>query len=543
MACLRRDPLSWIALFLAGAASLGTTGAAWAVTYQVTQSSWGNSGVVNSFAWALAQANANPGLDTIDITAGLAIDVDAATDESGGWLSMISDNLAINGHGATLVGNPSFVSSGGTVYDKFNVDKYMGPPLGTDILTQPAFSFAKVSGGIGVSIDQLGIDGLNGYLQLGNDSTATLTGATARNTVSYGFMGRSVFEALDNSVLNLTNVVLDRINPDLDSIGAAWSGAIAGSNANLNMVGSTINRAARAAGAVVWSGGVANLVSSIITQSGGLSINDDAKAGVLNLVNSLVSVDAQNSDIQRLQAFAGGELNIIASSILQDAIDNTDHSSAYCIINPYDCAGKPLTAFNGGTITLKQSLVSLLNTDLIPTGVDSYSEAVLGFASGGDIVALDSVWIQPTPNQSSASLKTLLGNPDLLTAGLPLVLEDFGGGTTAYLPLPKGAYPNPTGPLIDQIANADGANQLLSPIDGSVISVDVLGNPRTRQGLRNIGALQFAPVPGPLPLAGAAAALGWSRRLRRRLGHQQCAGVVLHHGVKPAQALTPPLAG
>jgi hypothetical protein len=152
--------------------------------------------------------------------------------------------------------------------------------------------------------------------------------------------------------------------------------------------------------------------------------------------------------------------------------------------------------------------------------VDSYSEAALGFASGGDIVALDSVWIQPTPNQSAASLKTLLGNPNLLTAGLPLVLNDFGGGVTAYLPLPNGANPNPTGPLIDQIANADGANQLLSPIDGSVISVDVLGNPRTRQGLRNIGALQFAPVPGPLPLAGAAAALGWSRRLRRRLGHR-----------------------
>jgi hypothetical protein len=69
--------------------------------------------------------------------------------------------------------------------------------------------------------------------------------------------------------------------------------------------------------------------------------------------------------------------------------------------------------------------------------------------------------------------------------------------------------------LVNQIANADGANQLLSPIDGSVISVDVLGNPRTTKGLRNIGALQ-APVPGPLPLAGAAAALGWSRRLRRR---------------------------
>jgi hypothetical protein len=525
MPFLRRGLFSWHALILAvaGSASLGMATAARASTYQVTQASWGSITDVNSLAWALDQANTNPGLDIIDITAGLAIGVNAATPQTSDWLTTISENLTIQGNGSTLVGDPKFIpnDASGTVYDKFNVGLYKGSPLGTDILIQQAYSFAKVTGGVDVSIDQLGIDGLNGYLQLGNGANATLTGASARNTVSYGSMGRSVFEALDNSVLNLTNVVLDRINPELDSIGAAWSGAIAGSNANLNMVGSTINRAASAAGAVNWSGGVANVVSSIITQSGGLSIADDTKAGVMNVVNSLVHVySPQNSDIQRLQAFAGGELNITASSILQDALNNTDHSSTYCSNNPYDCAGKPLTAFNGGTITLKQSLVSLLNTDLIPAGVDSYSEAALGYASGGNIVGLDSVWIQPTPNQNAAALKTLLGNPNLLTAGLPLVLDDFGGGATAYLPLPNGAYPNPSGPLIDQIANADGVNQLLSPIDGSVISVDVLGNPRTRNGLRDIGALQFTPVPGPLPLTGVAAALGWSRRLRRRLGHR-----------------------
>ena len=157
-------------------------------------------------------------------------------------------------------------------------------------------------------------------------------------------------------------------------------------------------------------------------------------------------------------------------------------------------------------------------------GVDSYSEAALGFASGGDIVALDSVWIQPTPNQDAASLETLLGNPALLTAGLPLVIEDFGGGATAYLPLPKGAYPNPTGPLIDQIANANGANQLINPINGSQILLDVFGQPRTRNGLRTIGAVQPASVPAPLPLAGATAALAWSRRLRRRIRNPQAPG-------------------
>jgi hypothetical protein len=489
-----------------------------AATYTVSDSNWGTSTTTNSFAWALAQANGNLGADTISITPGLAINVDAATEISGGWLTTISEALTIQGNGATLVGNPSFVSSGGTLYDKYNVDVFRPDPLGTDTLGQEAFSFGKLAPGVSLSIHALNSDGLNGYLQLGEGSTASLSNATARNSVSYGQqVPRSVFEAKANSTLNLSQVALERINPELFGVGPAWAGAISGVNATLNMMRSSINQAAAAVGAVVWSGGVANVVSSLISESGGLSVSDDSQPGVMNLVNSLVSVYAYNSNIQRLQAFAGGELNITASSILQDAIDNTDYSSAYCITNPYDCAGKPLTAFNGGTITLKQSLVSLLNTDLIPTGVDSYSEAALAFTSGGNIVALDSVWIQPTPNQDEASLKTLMDNPALLTAGLPLVLEDFGGGTSAYYPLPSGAYPNPDGPLIDQISDADGANQLINPIDGSPILLDVFGQPRTRNGLRTIGAVQHASVPAPLPLAGATAALAWSRRLRRRI--------------------------
>jgi len=93
MALLHRNSFSWLALVLGGAASLAATGAARANSYQVTQSSWGNSGVVNSFAWALDQANANPGLDVIDITAGLAINVDAATPQTDSWLTTISDSL------------------------------------------------------------------------------------------------------------------------------------------------------------------------------------------------------------------------------------------------------------------------------------------------------------------------------------------------------------------------------------------------------------------------------------------------------------------
>lgn len=487
-----------------------------AATYTVSDVNWGTSTTTNSFAWALAQANGNPGADTISITPGLAINVDGGTAISPGWLATINDQLTIEGHGATLVGDPKFLSSGGTVYDKYNVDVYRKD---FDTILQQAFSFAKLAPGVSLSINALNSDGLNGYLQLGEGSTASLSNAMARNSVSYGVTAHSVFEANLDSTLNLSQVGLERINPDLFGVGPAWAGAISGENATLNMVRSSISQAAAAVGAVVWSGGVANVVSSLISDSGGLSVSDDTQPGVINLVNSLVRVQAQNSNIQRLQAILGGDLNIIASSILQDVLDNTDHTSSDCSSDPYDCVGKPLTAFDGGTITLKQSYVSLINAQdppgLIVAGVPSYSKAPIGPSSAGSLVALDSVWLQTTMNQSAAALQSLFGNSALLTTGIPLTLQDFGGGLSAYLPWPGGAFPNPEGPLIDQIGDADGANQLINPIDGSPILLDVFGHPRTSNGLRTIGAAQ--PVPAPLPLAGGTVALAWSRRLRRRI--------------------------
>lgn len=495
------------------AASLCQPLAVRSATWTVSDSAWGTAAQTNSFAWALAQADANPGLDTIEVTPGLAIDVDAATAESGLWLTTIREELRIEGQGATLVGTPTFVSSGGSTYNKFNVDRF-NPS--SDILTQAAYSFARVDSGVSLTINGLNIDGLNGYLHLGNNASATLSNVSARNAVNYGGAGRSVFEALDQAVLSLTNVVLDRINTDLDTFGPAWEGAIAGTNATLNMIGSRISRAASAAGAVVWSGGVANIVSSFIEDSGGLSVRDDTSPGVMNLVNSLVSVSAQNSNIQRLQALGGGELNITASTILQDALYT---SFSGCGANPYNCNGKPLTAINDGVIRLQQSVVSLINADIpgiLPTGVSSYSEADLGYGSAGELVALDGVWLQPTPEQTASDLTLLFDNPALLTTGTPLTLADLGG-ISGYEPLPAGAVPNPSGPLVNAISDADGLNQLINPIDGSVLTTDLLGRPRSRQGFRDIGALQATAVPGPLPLAGAAAALGWSRRLRHRL--------------------------
>jgi hypothetical protein len=166
----------------------------------------------------------------------------------GGWLTTISDTLTIEGHGATLIGNPSFVSSGGTLYTKTNVDSFLPPPLGSDTLIQQAFSFGKLAPGVSLSIHALNSDGLNGFLQLGEGSTASLSDVTVRNSVSYGAVARSVLDAMAGSLLNLSHVVLARIQPALESIGPAWSGAISGSNASLNLLGSTISQAASPCG-------------------------------------------------------------------------------------------------------------------------------------------------------------------------------------------------------------------------------------------------------------------------------------------------------
>lgn len=117
------------------------------------------------------------------------------------------------------------------------------------------------------------------------------------------------------------------------------------------------------------------------------------------------------------------------------------------------------------------------------------------------------------------------------------------GGISDYLPFPIGATPNPSGHLINQISDADGVNQLINPIDGSPILLDEYGNPRTDNGLCTIGAVQAAGVPEPLTLAGATAALAWSRRLRRRIRHAESVAFRGEGASAPAAGTPSPAAG
>jgi hypothetical protein len=273
-----------------------------------------------------------------------------------------------------------------------------------------------------------------------------------------------------------------------------------------------------------WAGGVANIVSSTILGQG-LSISGYLNQGVLsqgvlNLVNSILRPAAPDTATARIQAFGDGVANVIASTLQYDAFNSRIPNPQLCP-SLYPCNGAPLQVFANGEIRLKSSAVSVLNEGYAGINLPysgSYDPQT-GAPAAGSFSADQYSYVQPVNNQNSASLKTLFGQPDLITSGVPYTLDPSGDPVAPYFyqDLPDGAYPK--SPLLNVVPDADSFNQLINPIDGSVITTDVFGNPRTFNGRRDVGAVQHL-VPGPLPLLGAGSAFGWSRRLRRRLGRR-----------------------
>lgn len=507
-------------LFPAALASLAlSTLPVAAATFDVTSNLWGDVSTPNTFAWAIQQANANSGADVIRLFSDVNVDQGPITTD--GFLTELTDKAGLNiqGNGHALVGNPLFFRpSIGAVVDKKFPKPYNSS---TDDLLIPAYSFARISDNVSnVTVDGLTVDGLNAFLDVGEGSVATITNSTIRYAVSWPRTPRPVITAKSDSTVNLTDVYIHNINPFQElSFGTEyiWSPALLGNNATLNMLKSKIDLyfTSTTAGAVAWNGGTANIVSSLIFGQG-LSIADLNKQGVLNFVNSVFR-PAEDSATARIQAFYGGVANIIASTLQYDALETNIPNFQFCTTSLYyPCNGAPLQAFAEGEINLLSSAISVLNEDLAQIQYPYLNQfnPQNGAPSGGLFTADSYSYVKPVINQDAATLKSLFGQPNLITAGDAYVLVPSGTPRPTYGELPAGATPKASGPLIGVVPDADNLNKLINPIDGNEISTDVFGNPRTFNGKRDVGAVQ---TPGPLPVLGCGAAFGWSRRLRRRI--------------------------
>ena len=501
--------LALIGSVFLGAALATAPHSATAAVFNVTESFWGSPASPNSLGWAIDQANTQPGPDTISISAGLVINVFgadfAAFTASGNatWLTKITESVTIEGNGAKLVGTPIYVTSGGLQATKTNIvgnvyepairDSSLTPQ--EDIIVRNAQSFAFIgtagadNSSIEVTISDLSADGLASFSNVYEGAKLTVSGGSFVNMVNYSqkkATGRGLFEAYAGSTLNLSDISITRSYPfadalDVNAEAALFFGTIQGSDATLNMENSSI-RDSYGAGAVAWSGGTVNIVSSVIQNAGGVQIVQ----GALNFVNSILYMTGGDSLSQtnRIQALSSSVANITASSIFYDPL----YTSVLCTNVSYQCNGMPLTAGGGSVLNVNSSVALPINTSIGFPGKDSYSEY-----SSGDLRADQFSFIGATDAQDANAVKTLFDNTAILTTGDTVPL--LGSATVqVFDKLPAGAAPSAGGVLVGVIpdAGSGGANELINPIDGQPILVDVYGDPRTDPaGFRDIGAVNL----------------------------------------------------
>jgi hypothetical protein len=499
-------------------------GLASADTFEVTATEWGDPADVSSMAWAVDQANKTPGKDIINIASGLKIDVGIATpaipNAKAATLAHFTESVEIRGNGATLVGNPGFVTSAGDYATKDNIvrDVYDQAIQPTDVIVTKSYVFAQIgnydtdNSAIEVEIQGLNGDGLIAIAKVYGGATLTIKDGRFENIVNYSTVreGVSAILAFDGSTLNLVNFELHRNFPFFshypslggDAGAVAWGGAISGSNAYLNMQDSVISES-YPIGAINWSG-TANIVSSVISGSGGLILED----GTLNFVNSILYLGQQGEQLTEttrvIAQGAGAKINIIASTVLYDALF-TEQSGCE-EKRSFSCLGSPLTATVGGIVDVRQSAVLPINLEF------NVSQQPYHAREGGSFRGDDYSFIAAAGDQDSDAVRALFGNQNLITGGLAFDL--INDGVTFFNPLPGGATPAPGGVLIDGVPSAGPgeSNELLSPVDGQPILTDVFGNPRVRDGKRDIGAVQAGTLPSLHVVPGnGEAVLSWSR--------------------------------
>ena len=326
------------------ASVLMVTEPASAEVFNVTKDFWGTADQEGTFAWAIdeanARANATDGPDTITVEGDLEISVDSVdpTTFSEGWLATITDFVRIEGNGATLIGNPAYVTSGGETATKTSIvaSRYGPAIVGEDVIVTPAFSFARIgtrdadNSSIKVDITDLGADGLASIAETRPGATLSVTGGEFTNLVNYtgkDAVGRGVFQAEAGATLNISDVSISRHSPfdtaiDVRPDAAAFFGSIIGEDAQLNLQNSSIS-GSFGAGAIAWLGGEANIVSSVVEDAGGISISDsENKKGELNFVNSILYMTGGDdlSQTNRIQVAGDAVANVIASSVLFDAL-------------------------------------------------------------------------------------------------------------------------------------------------------------------------------------------------------------------------------
>ncbi|MDB4476452.1 fibronectin type III domain-containing protein [bacterium] len=476
-------PLSTLMLGLAVLLSLPEPTAA--DTYQVTSSSCNGPG---SFREAVAAANTNPGPDTVsfstDITnvkntsCGLGT---VAPDEA--YIVLATDDLVIEGNGHSILGGSLWIAADGNA----NVPGVCPRDISAKIVSEP-LGLVRLANGVSVTVNDLNLDKLRAIADLDTGSDLTVNRVTARRT--FDFVGNCDTSAILLRSAGGSNVTIndslfsESWNQGFVALGnqdgsQAWLNAFINgplSAGTLTVSGSTFATFVDIP-AIQWDGTV-NILSTQFRDSGFVNI----RGGTAKITNSILMSEQISQQLHdRIMASGGSSLLLEASTVA---------------ISTPDCPARCMATTGTGAIVATDNATIELKASAMSVGIDA-PELLIREATGGNVTATadpNPNWIQPTSGQNATVLRAILNQPALLTnaPGLPNVagqqfvyqavtpLIDDGGGTL--------------GLLIDAVTDASTTNVLTSPIDGSPVTEDIFGNPRTEAAgtVRDIGAVQLS---------------------------------------------------
>jgi hypothetical protein len=457
-----------------------------AATYTVTSTSCTGPG---SLLQAIADANANPGADTITFTPGLVIRADmcppdSQTQPSRYYIGEVTESVVFEGRGARLVGALGWINSSGVLQP---ITVCPRSDLGTVVIAEtPGFlrvgRYQQDNSAISVTIRDMSFEQLSSFVRV-NDKASLVVDNTHLLNIWDNHMGcgRPVIRmGIDGNLAVRSSTFKGLVNFGSSNNGYVWTGGIEGiDGGTLEVTDSTFSDSATA-GAIVWGKGPARIVGSRFANAGGIQ----HLAGSMDIVDSVFAFarSGETDRIMQIHTARSSAIRLIASSVWAQT-PGCDSTPKW---GPCNFVGRPLLA-EGSTISLIDSAVGI---GLLLTAAPTLGKGVSGT---GWYTANERTWIQPSIlGQDAAALKVITGQPALLTGlGLP-------SGFPA--PYPENVTPLAGGVLVDAIANAapsppgpgNGANVLISPIDGQPLLRDAFGSTRwdAANGKRSIGGVQ-----------------------------------------------------
>ena len=499
-----------------------------AATFEVTEADCSVS--PGGWQWAVEQANANLGRDTIQIRKDFSPGncPHRPTEQYPDF--HVTESVDIVGNGFYVLDDPMWINANGQVNRLASC-----PHTGFDTLISDGSAFIDIgqrnidNQGVEVTINGLNMRNLYGVAIVRKGAKLTIENAYIHDIYSvhtFDQCNLPIIEAHENVDLTLRNIRFSMITlttsafmaTDFPVSIAFIDGGLGGGK--LVMDGVTMEAfTGDHATAIRWTDGTVKIVNSQMVSSSGIWLYNSA----MDFVNStyLTSVAVLFNDNFLIdKSTVKFQASTFWWGLTGDPCDRTRPGSqcapkvtGFYAVHPADVPvensgsnirfeGSAIGAYAFGTATHPDPSWAVLMGDPIQFNSDAMA------------------WFQPRGEQNAAAINAIL--PNALTA--PPGLHDFPSFySSEYY---RDITPLVPGVLIEAVPNAGtgGVNQLKNPIDNLPILKDVLGKPRVYgNNTRNIGAVQNPDAPVLKASGGDSTAdLGWNTPIGTITGYEIC---------------------